>query len=78
MWWFVTTHLLLSSLQTRTELTPPAARRCAFKETMVTHLPVEVDTDVGAHVFGTDGQDLRNGGTQALDEGRAGRRDEEA
>lgn len=24
------------------------------------YLPVEVDTDVGPHVFGTDGQDLRD------------------
>lgn len=24
------------------------------------HLPVEVDTDVGPHVFGTEGQDLKD------------------
>lgn len=26
----------------------------------VTYLPVEVDTDVGTHVFGTEGQDLKD------------------
>lgn len=33
---------------------------CIYMKTTNTYLPVEVDADIGPHVLGTDGQDLKD------------------